>query len=278
MTSENFSWKNTTGFKIAGRHWPVANPNLVVCLVHGFGEHIGRYEHVAAFFARHQIAVIGYDRSGHGASGGKRGHTQYYDLLLEEIGQLIEQAESRYPGVPLVLYGHSQGGNLVLNYLLKKPGKIKAVISTGPWIQLAFKPPGFKVFIGKLTRRLMPSFSQPNGLNPAHLSTDPEVGKAYIADPLVHDRVTTETGLSMLESGEFLNSYAGAFPAPLLLMHGEQDQITSPSATKAFASRVKGDVTLKIWSGLYHEIHNEFEKEAVLNTILEWLKARFPLS
>lgn len=275
MTPESFSWENSAGLKIAGRYWPVANPCLMVCLVHGFGEHIGRYEHVAAFFNQHQIAVIGYDRSGHGASAGKRGHTRSYDLLLEEIDALVDQAKIRSPHIPLVLYGHSQGGNLVLNYTLRNPGKIKGVISTGPWIRLAFKPPALKVFIGKLTRSIFPALSQPNGLNPAHLSTDPGVGKAYLTDPLVHNRITTETGLSMLESGDFLDGFSGAFPVPLLLMHGEKDQITSPLATKAFADRVRGDITLRIWEGLYHEIHNEYRQAAVLDTLFDWLKTRF---
>ncbi len=274
MTIENFSWTNSNNLRIQGRHWPVEKPKAVISLVHGFGEHIGRYEHVAAYFNERNTAVIGYDRSGHGLSEGKRGHTKNYAVLLDEIGELIRQTRGRYPGVPLVLYGHSQGGNLALNYALRREAGLSGIVATGPWIKLAFEPSGFLVFLGKLTRMIYPAFSQPNNLNADHLSTDAEVGKAYVADPLVHNRVTSETGLSMIESGAYLDQYKGPFPCPLLLMHGGADQITSPEATRDFASRLEGDVTLKIWDGLYHEIHNEYRQAEVLDAIWSWMQVK----
>jgi alpha-beta hydrolase superfamily lysophospholipase len=266
-----FSWTTQDNLRIHAVDWPVDHPKAVVGIIHGLGEHVQRYEHVAAFFNARQIAVTGYDRRGHGKSEGKRGHTKNYAAFLDEIGQLLTETESRYPGVPIFLYGHSMGGNLLLNYVLRRHPSIRGAIISAPHIQLSFQPAALMVGMGKLMRNIYPGFTQSNGLAVDQLSRDPQVVEAYQNDPLVHDRLTAITGMAMLESGEWLHQYQGRTEVPLLLMHGGEDGITSPTATAAFAERVEGDLSCKIWDGLYHEIHNEPEQEKVLDFVDQWI-------
>jgi alpha-beta hydrolase superfamily lysophospholipase len=267
----SFSWQTQDGIDIYACDWPVVQPRAVLALVHGLGEHVQRYEHLAAWFNERGVAVVGYDRRGHGRSQGRRGHTPRYSAFLDEIAQLLVEVELRYPGVPVFLYGHSMGGNLVLNYSLRRHPAIAGVIATAPHIRLSFQPGLFMVLMGKLMRWIYPAFTQSNGLDVQQLSRDEEVVRRYQADPLVHDRLSAAAGVGMLEAAAYLDACQGTFPLPLLLMHGGADGITDPQASRDFASRQKGEVTVKIWDGLFHEIHNEPEQEAVFAYTEDWL-------
>lgn len=271
MATNVWGWQAQDKTPFYAQSWPVEAPKAAIALVHGFGEHIGRYEHVARFFNGLGYSFFGFDMRGHGQSGGPRGHAPSMNTLFEDITRFLAEVGQRADGVPIILYGHSMGGGLVLAYSLKHNPGVKAVLATSPWIQLAFQPPAFMVFLGRLTRFLAPSFSQPNNLNPEHLSHDPEVVKGYIADPLVVTKISSANGIGMLELGNWLNNYQGTFPKPLLLMHGLEDHITSPKASAAFSERVKGDITLQVFPEGYHELHNEPFKEEVLDVMGKWV-------
>ncbi|MEL6971457.1 MAG: lysophospholipase [Bacteroidota bacterium] len=272
MQAEAFSWTTADQLKIYGVNWPCAEPVAVVGLVHGLGEHVHRYEHLVEYLHSNKIAAIGYDRRGHGQSEGKKGHTSSYDAFLDEIAQLLVEAEQRYPNVPVFLYGHSMGGNLLLNYVLRRNPSIKGAIVSAPHIRLAFEPPAMMVALGKMMKGLYPGFTQPNGLAVDQLSRDQAVVDAYIADPLVHDKLTAITGMSMLDTGLYLDQFIGEFPVPLLLMHGGEDGITSAPASREFGERISGNVQVKIWDGLFHEIHNEPEQQQVFDLAGNWIK------
>lgn len=272
MSPIEWTWNDADGIPIFTRLWTLEQPRAVIVLVHGMGEHSLRYEHVAGFLNSKGLAVLTFDLRGHGRSGGKRGHIPAIEGFYNEIGKIVAEAEIRFPEIPLFLYGHSMGGGLVLGYSLRRHPQISGVIATSPWIQLAFQPSAFMVALGRLTRSLIPGLSQPSGLKAEHLSHDPAVVKAYLADPLVHDRITSATGIGMLELGNWLNTYAGEFPFPLLLVHGVDDQITSAKATAALAERITGDVTVKLWQDGYHEMHNEPNKQEVLDFIGNWVE------
>ena len=265
-------WNTSDGINIYAKSWAIDNPKGVIALVHGLGEHINRYDHLAAFFNEKGYAVIGFDHRGHGQSEGKRGFTPNVDAMLDDIGLLLKNVDEKYAGVPVYLYGHSMGGNLVLNYVLRRKHGVAGAIVTGPWILLAMKTAKVKIFMGKLMRNIYPGFTESNGLDVKHISTDASEVKKYAEDPLVHDKVTASLGIGLMESGEWLNEYAKDTPIPLLLMHGGGDQITSPAASENFAKRVGGDVTFKKWDGFYHEIHNEKEQGDVFEFTLQWLK------
>lgn len=269
--SASFSWKTKDGIDIYGVDWPCENPKAVVAIIHGLGEHVHRYEHVVDHFKSHQLAAIGYDRRGHGQSGGKRGHTKSYDAFLDEISHLVVEAEERYPGVPLFLYGHSMGGNLLLNYVLKRHPTVQGAIVSAPHIRLSFQPSTIMIGLGRMMKGLLPGFTQPNGLAVEQISRDPAEVKKYEEDPLVHGKLTAITGMSMLEAASYLDDYEGEFPVPLLLMHGTADGITSPEGSADFTKRLTGDITFHLWEGLYHEIHNEPEQKEVMKMMTDWL-------
>lgn len=270
---EELTWKNAEGISLHAVHWPVDGPKAVIALVHGQGEHIGRYHHLARWFNARGVAVLGFDQQGHGKSGGKRGHVAHLDAYLDDIGLLLGEARRLYPGLPLFLYGHSMGGNLTLNYVLRRrPDGLAGLIATGPWIRLAFEAPALKVAAGRLLRRLMPTISLPTGLAAHFLSHDTAVVQAYKTDPFVHDQLSAAAGLALLEGGAWLDGYAGNSPVPLLLMHGGADKITSAPATRALAGRLQGDVTFREWADLYHEIHNEKEQEQVFDFTIAWME------
>jgi len=266
------SWKNAEGLKLHAAEWPVKNPRAVIALVHGQGEHIGRYGHVAKWYNDHKIAVLGFDQQGYGRSEGKRGHAKNLDALLDDIGQLLEETRRRYSDVPLFLYGHSMGGGLVLNYVTRRDPVLAGLIATAPWIRLAFEAPPLKVFAGKILKKFMPTLSLPTGLASKFLSRDEAVVQAYNNDPLVHNQLSAAEGIALLEAANWLDKWSGVFSIPVLLMHGGGDKITSPVATKEFFGRVAGEVTHREWPGLYHEIHNEKEQEEVFEFTLAWMK------
>lgn len=272
MQERNFEWETSDGIHISGREWQANQPKGAICLIHGLGEHIGRYSHFAQYFTDNGYSVIGYDRRGHGLSGGKRGHTPRVDLLLDEVSQLLVQAKVHHQRMPIFLYGHSMGGNLVLAYALKRHPEVQGVIASAPWIRLAFQPSGIEIALGKIMRILYPAYTQGNGLKTEHLSKDPEVVRAYEQDPLVHDRITAATGIGMMQQANWLDQYSGLFPLPLLIMHGGEDHIVSPEGSRAFALRVQGDVTYREWEGLYHEIHNEKKQLEVFEYAHHWME------
>lgn len=274
MESSEWMWNAGDGLALYARGWAPEKPKAVVCLIHGHGEHVGRYEHVAEALTGQGYALLGFDLRGHGRSGGPRGHTPSLEALLEDIDLFWAQVDQRYPGRPRFLYGHSMGGNLVINYALRRHPDLRGVVATGPWLELAFQPPAVQVALGKLMNRLFPAFTQESGLETKALSHDARVVEAYEKDPLVHSKISARLFVSVYEAGRWAMQHASDFPLPLLLMHGEADRITSAEASRRFAAAVpSGRCTLRIWPGLYHEIHNEPEKEQVLQVLLDWLNA-----
>ncbi len=277
MKHTEFSWKNPANVKIyAQGWWPDAarqkQPKGIILLIHGLGEHSSRYEHVAEFFTHHGFAILTCDRSGHGKSGGKRGHIAKYEYVYDDIVKLHSEASRRHSTVPVFLYGHSMGGGIVLDYLLqKKHTGLKGVIATSPLLEPAFKPSPFLLFLGKMIRPIYPKFTQDNQLDANLISRDKLVVEAYTKDSLNHSKVTSETAIGMLESGQNSLETVSKVSLPLLLLHGSKDGITSPIATQRFAEKATGDVSLKIWEGGYHELHNDPDKLEVLDHIYQWI-------
>lgn len=273
MPHFEYEWKTRDGLAIYAHGWnPQGKIKAVVCLVHGIGEHSGRYAHVANFLNQSGYALLAFDHRGHGKSEGQRGHFPCIETAMHDLSEHLKQTAKRYPNTPLFLYGHSMGGNLVINFVLRYKPHLTGVIATAPMLKLAFKPSKMKTLIAKCLNRFWPTLPLSNGLNTSNLSRDPEVVRAYDNDPLTHDRVTP-CFLKLIQAGEWALEHASEFTLPLLIMHGLEDHITSPENSRAFA-RDAGDIcTLKIWEGLYHEIHNELETEEVLSTIVEWLDA-----
>lgn len=266
------NWQNKDGLNFYIQGWePEKKPKAVIALVHGFGEHTGRYAHVGDPFNKAGYALIGFDLRGHGKSGGARGHTPSYDALMDDIADFMALIKKRYPAIPRFLYGHSMGGNQVLNFCLRYKPDVVGVIATGPWLKLAFDPPALQVTLAKTMGHIAPSFTQNSPLDTSALSHDQKVVDAYNTDPLVHSKISARLFVGIYESGLWALEHADEFSVPLLLMHGTADRITSCAASAEFAKRAGKIVTWHAWEGLYHEIHNESEKAEVLNYMIHWM-------
>jgi len=274
METLEWRWLSRDGLKFYAREWSPDAPKATVVLIHGHGEHINRYAHVAKAFNEAGFALLGFDQRGHGQSGGQRGHTPSYEQMQDDISDFLAQATRRHPGLPLFLYGHSMGGNLVLNQLLRAKPDVKGAIVTGPWIRLAFAPPAAKITLAKMMDAISPSFSQASGLETAALSRNKAVVDAYIADPLVHSKVTSRLFVGMYTAGLWSLEHAAELSVPILLMHGSADRLTSPAASREFAEKAGNKVTFKLWDGFYHEIHNEPEQADVFKVMIDWLNGQ----
>lgn len=273
------SWTDQQGLKFYSKGWePDKRPKAVVALVHGHGEHIGRYAHVGEAFSEAGYAVMGFDLRGHGQSGGPRGHTPSFEALMQDVDLFLEQVRRRYPGLPVFLYGHSIGGVIVLNYGLRRKPDVKGVIATGSAMHTEPEKHPAKLMMAKVLGGLLPTVAIASGLQTPMLSHDPQVEQAYINDPLVHDRISLGFGKVMLGANQWALQHASEFPLPLLLMHGADDQIAFPSSSEEFATALNGKARLVLWDRLYHEIHNEPEKARVLKTATDWMDERLKQS
>ena len=272
MKRTEFKFNTFDGLSLFGQSWqPEDRPRAVVCLVHGMGEHSGRYTHVADALTQAGYILFTFDIRGHGKSEGSRGHTPSYEALLQDISSLLEVANKQFPQLPSFLYGYSLGGNLVLNYVLRRQPKLKGVIVTGPWLRLAFEPPRFKIILAQITNYIWPSFSQKSGLDTKAISRDPKVVYAYENDPLGYDHISARMFIGSYQAGQWALEHASEFSLPLLFMQGGDDKIISVEASREFAGKITENCTFKIWDNLYHEIHNEPEKEEVFKFLIDWL-------
>lgn len=259
---------------VYGFHTHPENVKGVIVLVHGFGEHSGRYKNnVIPMLVSSGLAVVSYDNVGHGKSSGKRGHCPSYDALLDILAGVIEKAKGYYPNIPIFLYGHSMGGNLVLNYTLRKDHEISGVIATSPYLRLAFQPPKWKMYLGKFLLQIMPSITLPSGLDPNGISRIPEEVEKYKNDPLVHDKVSPMFSFPVMDAGEWAIENASKLTVDTLLTHGTADQIIDYKATQAFHQN-STKTTLKLYEGGFHELHYDLCSDEMLTAVTSWLEER----
>jgi alpha-beta hydrolase superfamily lysophospholipase len=252
---------------------PGENVRAIIVFVHGLGEHIHRYETWAGLLNREGIGFTGVDLPGHGLSDGTRGYIKDYSLTDEMIGILLESAGNTFPGVPVFIYGHSLGGGIVLDYLVRKSPSVKGAIVTSPLLKLAFEPSKFKLAVASVMKSILPGLIQPSGLVVEHISQDKEVVEKYKADPLVHGKISVSLFNSSMKAASYALAHASDLKIPLLLMHGSDDQICSPEGSREFAAKTSL-AELKIWPGGYHELHNETFKNEVFAYLINWINAR----
>jgi len=272
MKHSEFMMISDDGITLLGQGWePASEARSVVCLLHGLGEHCGRYSHMAEAFNREGIAMLAFDLRGHGRSGGRRGHAPNYSALMSDIEKLLHKAAELYPKQPCFLYGHSLGGNLAIYYALRKRPALAGVIASAPLLRLAFNPSQWKTGMLRGMRAMRINFSIRSGLDDTALSRDLNVVRTYRNDPLTHDLISARLAMDMLRYGQWELMHAAQFPLPILLMHGESDRITSVAASVEFAERLGPRCDLKIWDGLDHELHNEPEQRQVFSYVMDWM-------
>ncbi|RXG15668.1 alpha-beta hydrolase superfamily lysophospholipase [Leeuwenhoekiella aestuarii] len=264
----------TARHELFGKLWKVPNQKAVVCIIHGFGEHLDRYEHVAQFFNIKKISCYAVDLPGHGKSSGKRGVVRSLQDYILAVDFIYEKAVDENPDTPVFLYGHSMGGGIVLRYLLLTTLPPKGALVTSPWLKLVKNPGAFKIILGRMALTFALNPVQQTKLNPDDLSRDPEVGKAYLKDELVHGEASTRLFFGLNDNGVYLMDKTFDFKAPVLLAHGTADKITNYKASKILASRHQDQIKFKSWKDLRHETHNELNKEEVLTHYTDWILSK----
>lgn len=259
-----FNHTTPDGLRLSGQvHIPNA-PRAVMTLVHGFGEHQGRYAHMISYLNAQGIAVVTMDLRGHGISEGKRGVCHDYSLMIADIGAQLEKAKRTFPDLPQYLYGHSMGGGIVLRYVTQavRAGELSGVIASAPLLGLPKPLPKAQVFVVKTLRKFAPNATLPNPIPGEQISTLPEQQALYEADTLNHGKLGVGLAVDMIENGETVLSRASTLQLPVLLMHARDDQLTASAASEAFA-KLAPNCELHIFEDCEHEMHNDHVRDTV---------------
>lgn len=260
------------------RSWqPDGGVRAALLLVHGLGEHGGRYVHVAEFLTGSGFAVHALDLVGHGKSGGTPGHVERFAEYLDGVGELLAYVREQHPGVPVFLVGHSMGGLISALFLLRDQSSFAGCVLSGPLIRSDAEPPRPLLGINRLLSAIVPKLGMLS-LDATAVSRDPAVVEKYLSDPLVHHgKISSRLVHEMFVAMYAITDRADAIRLPILIMHGEADRLTSPAGSELLYRKIGStDKTLKIYPGLYHEIFNEPERDEVLAELRAWLEARLP--
>ena len=258
------------------RHWqPQESARAVILLVHGLGEHSGRYDDFARFFTDQGVAVVAPDHLGHGESPGVRAHIGSFAQFIEPLDELREAIGRWYPQAPCFLVGHSMGGLICARYLLDRQDWFEGAALSAAALQAATPPSTSSLMIIRLMTLIWPTLGVMQ-LDPAQVSRDPEVVQRYIDDPLVHSgKISAGLAHALFQTMAEVAAGSNSIRLPLLVMHGAADAMTAPAGSEAFYKAVSSsDKRLRIYPQLYHEIFNEPERLQVLGELRDWIVER----
>jgi alpha-beta hydrolase superfamily lysophospholipase len=262
------------GVRIQWRSWlPDGGPKAVIVIAHGAGEHLGRYEHVAARLVSEGYAVYALDHRGHGRSGGPRALIDRVDNAVADLDQLVVRAAGEHPGIDVFLLGHSMGGLIAVSYALRHQNRLHGLLLSGPLAALDAASPPVRM-IASILSALTPKLGV-FAVDASLVSRDPAVVKAYQEDPLVHHgKLPARTVAELATSVGSFPDAVGTITIPTLIMYGTADQLAPPAGSKMLAEKISSaDKKVIPYEGLYHEIFNEPEREQVLDDTCAWLKA-----
>jgi len=263
------------------RFEPETAPLGVVQLIHGFGEHIGLYKELGEFFARNGYACVIHDQRGFGEMPDKTrkqqkagmGITPGYDCFLLDLETVRRKIGDWYPGLRVTLYGHSMGGNIVLNYLLRHPtGVDKAILET-PWLRLCDPPPGIVIAIAKLGGRISPKLAIVNQLNYNDITRDPEKVELLNTDEYYHNRISLRMFSQITEAGEYALENAARITTPTLLLHAGDDRIVDPRSALEFFEKTGDAVIKEEYPEGYHSLHSDTIRAEVFERMLAFCGA-----
>jgi alpha-beta hydrolase superfamily lysophospholipase len=275
------SLRTTDGLTLSTAFWrPETQPKALALLAHGHAEHLGRYGLVIDALLANGFVVAGQDHRTHGRSDGEpRALVRRFDDLVDDFRIMALRVQAEHPGLPVVLVGHSMGGLLAARYALRYQAELSALVLSGP----AFVVVGVTNPLLQLAVRLIslpfPTMPVPR-TEGDDLSTDPAIDTQFAADPLCyHGKTRLRTVSEIVHGGKDALRRAPTLTIPLLAMNGALDPIVSPTGTEEFERRAGStDKTLRIWSGMKHEIFNEVDGDGVIDYTIDWLNARIPSS
>jgi len=274
---QRVSLSTPDGETLALRRLPAPGPaRAVVVVVHGLGEHAGRYHGLAECLHEWGFAVWAHDHYGHGESSGPRGGLPSELRLVDDLALVVDDARRENPGLPLVLLGHSLGGLVAASLVARGVRQVDALVLSSPGLDPGLS--GFQKMLLAVLPRLAPNLRVGNGLDDNFLSHDPAVVQAYRDDPLTHDRIGGRLARFLAYEGEAVQQRAANWPVPTLLLYAGDDRLVRPAASRAFAAAAapSGKVEAQCFDTLYHEIFNELEADPVFEALQRWLNRRFP--
>ncbi|MBN1439757.1 MAG: lysophospholipase [Anaerolineales bacterium] len=264
------------GIEIYHQAWlPEGEAKAALLIVHGLGEHGGRYGNVVNRFVPLGFAAYALDHIGHGKSGGRREYVERFDDYTDTLAIYHRIVQARQPGLPVFLLGHSMGGLIAVYYLLEHQEYFRGAVIFAPAIRVPGRVSPAVIAAGKVLAVLAPT-AEILPLDPRAVSRDPHVVEAYIRDPLVHHRKTSaRLAAEILKTILAIENKLGKISLPLIALQGTADKLAHPDSARMLYDRAgSADKTLKLYEGLYHETHNEPEREKVLDDVQAWLAAR----
>lgn len=272
MKKKNFKLEQINKYDIFCQIWePEKSPKAVMLLVHGLGEHSGRYAtHFADFYLNKGFVILTFDLPGHGKSSGLKGHIDNFDDYNEILSSLLSYANKYYQKLPIFVFGQSLGGLIALRFIIQSKPAINGAVATSVLIDIIQPVTPLKILLARLLNNVFPTFMMTSDLDTSLLSKDPNVVNKYNTDPLVHRKTSARLGIFLLDGGKFVRENATEIQVPTLLMVGSKEGIVSQQAIHDFCLQSE-NCTEKVWNGLYHELHNEPEKKKVLDFTAKWL-------
>lgn len=260
------------GTKLFYRGWPLQDSAITFAVVHGLGEHSGRYERFARGMAKFGMGTYALDLRGHGQSQGQRGHVDSWSQWVDDAAAFVRHVYEVVPGevVPL---GHSFGGAVMLSTVLsgKLPRSERFVVSS-PALRLKVAVPGWKMSLGKMASRVTPRLSMSNEVDPGTVSRIPEVVEAYRTDPLVHAKISSRTYTELVRAQQEIFARANEIKIPFLILAGTDDKLIDPQGSVDLHAKASAKSELRLLEGRYHEPFNDLGDQEVFAMIAEWLR------
>ena len=279
MKKKSYFIKSKDGSNLMYYSWlPNKKINVAIGIIHGLGEHSNRYDDFAEYFCKKGFGVYSIDLRGHGKSEGKRGHINNFKKLIDDSEEMFINIRKENLNVPMVMFGHSLGGCIALNYLCENQSKeIDLAIISSPWLRTVLEPPKFILYIQKILVGLFPSLTLNNRLDPYDLSKDTDIVKKYIEEPLVHNKISLKMFSEVNKAIDKIENESEKINIPVLLLHGKKDNIISFKGTKKISKKINNS-KLILYEGLYHEPHNDLEKNEILADYTSFIKNNIDLN
>jgi alpha-beta hydrolase superfamily lysophospholipase len=253
--------------------WQPEKPSqAVVILVHGLGGHSGVFQNVVEYLVPQGYEVYAFDLRGHGRSSGQRGHIKEWAEFREDLRLFLRFVRSQRTSCPMILWGHSLGGTIVLDYVLRSPNEVQGLIVTAPALgKVSISP--IKLTIGRLLSRIVPRFSLKLGIHNSLGSRDPQIVESYLLDPLRHEYGSARLATEYFSTVRWIHIHASELHIPLLIMHGSSDRVTLPEGSRAFFQQVIfSDKEHREYPGNYHDLYVDSDYKAVFSDLEDWLE------
>ena len=273
MQHSEFQFEGMNGCSLYAQRWlPEVSPRAVVVIVHGIGDHSGRYMNIVNHLVSNEYGVYGYDLRGHGNSPGQRGHIDSWMEYRIDLLNFINVIRAQRSSSVIFLMGHSMGALIALDFIIRENEQIAGAIISGAPIEPVGVAKPFKVALARILSRIYPGFPIDLGLDIDAISRKPSVVQSYKDDPLVHGKISARWGTEVLSALESVKTHEEDINIPLLMMHGEADRLNSSEGARKFFDRTQArDKEFISYTGGYHELHNDQDSEVMLNDLLNWV-------